>query len=95
MLIFSPNISLAKEFKTNISKHLEISDLGPIKYYLGIEVSRDRPNKVITLSQKGYLLKILEKYNKKGLRPVSTPIEQSVRLEKARTQASIGEIKEF
>ncbi|CAK1367766.1 unnamed protein product [Cercospora beticola] len=50
MLIFSSTISLAKEFKTNISKYLEISDLGPIKHYLGIEVSRDRPNKVITLS---------------------------------------------
>lgn len=95
MLIFSPNISLAKEFKTNISKYLEISNLGPVKHYLGIGVSRDRPNKVITLSQKGYLLKILEKYNKKGLKPISTPIEQGVRLEEARTKASIGEIKEF
>jgi len=50
MLIFSPTLNLAKEFKSNLSKNLEISDLGPVRHYLGIEVSRDRPNKVITLS---------------------------------------------
>ena len=95
MLIFSPTLNLAKEFKSNLSKNLEISDLGPIRYYLGIEVSRDRPNKVITLSQKGYLLKILEKYNKKGLNPVSTPAEQGIRLEKAKIQANLDDIKTF
>ena len=83
MLIFSPTLDLVKQVKSNLSKHLEISDLGEVKHYLGIEVSRDKPNKTITLSQKGYLLKILERYNKSGLNPVSTPIEVGVRLEKA------------
>ena len=95
MLIFSSNKELVRELKDNLSKSLELSDLGDVNYYLGIEVTRNREHKTITLSQKGYLEKILTRFNKRGLNPVSSPIENSLRLEKNKEQATLEDTRLF
>jgi hypothetical protein len=41
---------------------MDISNLEPIKFFLGIEISRNRKERSITLSQKGYIQKILDKF---------------------------------
>jgi hypothetical protein len=41
---------------------MEILNLGPIKFFLKIEISRNRKERSITLSQKGYTQKILDKF---------------------------------
>ena len=95
MLVFAKNKDLIKDLKKALSKDLELSELGDVKYYLGIDISRDRKNKTITLSQKGYLDKILERFNKNGLNPVSTPIEVGIRLEKSTEIASKERTRQF
>ena len=55
-------------------------DLGPISFYLGITVTRDRAKKKITLLQRAYLIKALERF---GLRKANTslvPIKHSIEL---------------
>ena len=54
-----------------------MSDLGPCKYYLGMEVIRDRPNRTLKLSQRGYIEKVLRDFgfwdcNKKHDTPMAT-----------------------
>ena len=49
MLVFAKNKDI-KDLKKALSKDLELSELGDVKYYLGIDISRDRKNKTITLS---------------------------------------------
>ena len=95
MLIFGPKLEDISTLKVNLSKHIEVSDLGEVKYYLGIEVTRDRRNKTIQLSQQGYLEKILDKYNKRGLTPVTTPAEVGIRLEANKEPTNPNETKEF
>ena len=50
-----------------------MKDLGEANFILGIKLWRDRKNKMLGLSQAGYIDKILERFNmqnsKKGLRP--------------------------
>jgi hypothetical protein len=41
---------------------MEVTDLGPIKFFLGIEISRNKKEKSITLSQKEYTQKLLNKF---------------------------------
>ena len=48
-------------------------DLGPISYYLGIKVERDRAARKITLSQQGYLERALAMMNVAQGPAVSTP----------------------
>lgn len=85
MLVFGPKQSLIEDLKRDLSRHVELSDLGPTKFYLGIEIHRDRPTKRLVLSQKRYLNQILDKYNKRGLNPMSSPSEVGVWLAKAST----------
>jgi hypothetical protein len=41
---------------------MEVTDLKLIKFFLGIKVSRNKKEKCITLSQKGYTQKLLNKF---------------------------------
>lgn len=63
--IFSLKLFLGKEF--------EIKDLGSLCYFLSIEVSRFK--KGIFLSQRKYVLDLLQETGLLGCRPCETPIE--------------------
>jgi hypothetical protein len=54
-----------------------MSDLGECSYYLGMEIKRDRRNKTLRLSQKGYLLKILNDFAMMEVKPCATPMDTS------------------
>ncbi|XP_031253909.1 uncharacterized protein LOC116111889 [Pistacia vera] len=55
-----------------------IKDLGPLKYFLGIEVARSLAG--IVISQRKYTLDILEESGMQGYRPCSTPMELNHKL---------------
>jgi len=50
------------------------------KYYLGIEIERDRKSKKIRLTQTAYARTILEKFGMLDCNPAKTPMEQRVQL---------------
>ncbi|RVW96946.1 Retrovirus-related Pol polyprotein from transposon RE1 [Vitis vinifera] len=52
-----------------------MKDLGPLKYFLGIEVSRSSEG--IFLSQRKYALDLLQETGMSGCQPVDTPIEEA------------------
>jgi hypothetical protein len=68
----------------NLKKHLaqefEVKDLGQLKYFLGIEISRGP--KGMFLSQRKYVLDLLKETGMLCCRPAATPIEQNHRLSK-------------
>ena len=81
----------------NLSKTIKIKDLGNISTFLGIEISRDRTNKSISLHQKTYIDKILSKYGykaKDGFKIVS-PIPLGTKIEPFTDKAPEKSIKEF
>lgn len=53
-----------------------IKDLGPLKYFLGIEVAWSA--KGIVLSQRKYMIDILKDCGMEGCRPSSFPMEQNM-----------------
>ena len=55
-----------------------MKDLGPLKYFLGIEVSRS--NKGIVLSQRKYALDLLQETGMSACQPVDTPVEAGLKL---------------
>jgi len=87
LLIFG-KVSLIQQLKKAISAQVEITDLGPISYYLGIEITRDPSNKSITMSQQKYTAEILAKFGKTSLKSVKSPSQLGVRLEKSSLVAS-------
>ena len=57
-----------------------MTDLGPCAYYLGMTVTRDRANRIIRLGQAVYVERVLRENGMWDAKPVSTPMETSVKL---------------
>ena len=53
--VVGTSIYLINKFKTEISKHVEITDLGEIHWILGIEIHRNCEQHAIHLSQHSYI----------------------------------------
>ena len=69
-------------FKADIATRFKISDLGELKWILGMEVTRDRKKRTLTLHQRKYIRDILELFGMSECNPRATPADPSVRLSK-------------
>ena len=57
-----------------------MKDLGAAKKILGMEILRDRVASRLSLSQKGYIEKVLHRFNMQNSKPVTTPLAAHFRL---------------
>ncbi|GJV39047.1 putative RNA-directed DNA polymerase [Tanacetum coccineum] len=76
-----------QEIKKQLDKEFSVKDLGPLKYFLGIEVAKTSDG--LVLSQRKYTLDILKDSGKLGCKPSSFPIEQGLKLDKGENEPSI------
>ncbi|XP_061353225.1 uncharacterized mitochondrial protein AtMg00810-like [Gastrolobium bilobum] len=74
----SNNIDEIRFCKSHLDNLFHIKDLGPLKFFLGLEVACST-NRIV-LNQRKYVLEMLEETGLLGAKPVSTPIEPTVRL---------------
>jgi hypothetical protein len=74
LLIAGSSKEEIQELKNALSNRFQMTDLGPCSYYLGMAVTRDRKNRTIRLSQKGYIEKVLKEFGMSDAKPQSTPM---------------------
>ncbi len=55
-----------------------MTDLGPCKQFLGIQITRDRSIRTIRLSQSDYLKKVLQKHGMEDSKPLATLMEEGL-----------------
>jgi transposase InsO family protein len=68
-----------KDLEEKLFKEFEMKSLGGLKYFLGIEVTRNREG--IYLSQRKYILDLLSETGMLDCKPVDTPMIPNVKLE--------------
>lgn len=78
LIICGPDSKNIVEFKQQMKKSFDMSDLGLLTYYLGLEV-KQKPGE-ITVCQSAYAEKIVEISGMKGCNPADTPMEQHIKL---------------
>ena len=93
MLIAAKSMSEINELKKQLSNEFEMKDLGAAKKILGMEISRDRPSGKVYLSQKGYIDKVLRRFNMHNAKPVSTPLAAHFKLSSALCPKSDADIE--
>ena len=72
--IIGPNPKVIQAFKQEMAKEFRMKDLGELKHILGVEVKRDRRNRVLTLSQGSYVRQVLERYGMSECNPTKLPL---------------------
>lgn len=92
LLITGSSLDTIREFKLGMAKNFEMSDLGKLTYYLGIEVVQHSEG--ITLRQERYAMKILAETGMKDCNATQVPMDPSLKLSKAQDERSVDE-KEY
>ncbi|CAJ2639186.1 unnamed protein product [Trifolium pratense] len=77
MIITGDDIDGICELKLQLAKRFEMKDLGPLRYFLGIEVAYS--HKGYLLSQSKYIANILEQAGLSDTRAVDSPLEMNVK----------------
>eukprot|EP00253_Pinus_taeda_P020570 PITA_20570 len=77
-LLMTWNNESYTSIKKELGKSFEMTDLGYVHYYLGIEVTQHP--KCIFLSQKKYIGDLLNRFGMTECNPLTTPMEQNLKL---------------
>jgi hypothetical protein len=76
---------LVEELKEKLRTRVEVTDLGELRWLLGIEIARDRDARTICLSQHQYIEDIVRRYGCHNERPLSLPMGTNVKLSAAQS----------
>ena len=68
--------------KAAICQQFEMEDNGPIDYFLGMYIKRDRDKRILSISQPKYINDVLVRFGMSDCKPVATPIEPGVKYDK-------------
>jgi len=80
MLIAARDKSLVNKLKAHLSSEFDMKDSGPAKKILEMEINRDLQGGKLFLSQKKYVLKMLDKFGMRDCKTVNTPIAAHFKL---------------
>ena len=82
LILMTKSLEDMDELKSKLSIQFRMKDMGSLHYCLGISVVQDEDKKCIWLHQKQYILSMLQKFGMNEAKPVSTPADNNVRLQK-------------
>jgi hypothetical protein len=74
ILLASNDLGLLHETKQFLSQNFEMKDLGEASYVIGIEIHRHRNQRILKLSQKAYIEKVLKRFRLKNYSTSVAPI---------------------
>lgn len=77
LLIMAESKDQFEAFKRVMEKKFNMTDMGDVKNFLGLQIIRDRNKKTITLAQTAYIQKMLKKYGMDDCASKRTPSSPS------------------
>ncbi|XP_019176341.1 PREDICTED: uncharacterized protein LOC109171741 [Ipomoea nil] len=80
IVVASSDLNLIKQIKVQLNDSFQIKDLGSLKYFLGLEIARQK--KGVAVSQRKYALELLEETGFSDSKPVYSPTVPSHKLSK-------------
>lgn len=82
LMILARNITEMRSVKDSLKLQFKMKDMGELHYYVGVCIVQDVKNKQVFLHQGHYVEKMLEKFGQTEAKPVSTPADLNVKLQK-------------
>ncbi|GJT65884.1 uncharacterized mitochondrial protein-like protein [Tanacetum coccineum] len=87
LFLTETGLELLNEFKKRTVSHFEMSDLGDLTYYIGIEVSQE--NDCVEIKQERYAMKILKEAVMEDCNATLYPKEKHLKLSKAKVEPEV------
>ena len=75
LIVAGSNLKTLSDFKAAISERFQMKDLGDLSWILGMEIRRDRTNRIIEVTQKSYIDVMLQRFGMQDCKPIGTPAE--------------------
>ena len=82
LMLFAQTQEHSDEIKRVFKTEFSIKELGELKYCLGIELTRDRKEKSISMNQRAYIKRLAEQFDVNQCKDVHTPSNESEKLTK-------------
>lgn len=80
ILIAGNSILAIKHLKQKLSREFEMKDLAEVRCFLGLNINRNRADGVMTIDQKQYVMKILQRFGMEDCRPSAIPMDPHLKL---------------
>ncbi|XP_050897809.1 uncharacterized mitochondrial protein AtMg00810-like [Lathyrus oleraceus] len=80
IIFLGNNGQMIEEFKDTMTREFEMTDLGLMRFFLGLEVRQEETR--ILISHEKYAKEILKKYKIESCNPISTPMKPGAKLSK-------------
>ena len=93
ILLIGNDTPMSTIVKIWLSKEFSMKDLGEASFILGIKVYRDRPNRMLGLSQKIYIEEVLKRFSMKNSKRGLIPFRHNIHLSKKMCPSTSEEIK--
>src|SRR5271170_3879551 len=89
ILIAGPSVEACNRVVAELSRKVEVVNKGEVRSFLGFNVVRNYAKHAISISQPGYIDRLLAKYNMTNARSASTPFERGTKLSLATSDDSL------
>jgi hypothetical protein len=93
--VYAANRRIIDTVKQQIMNLFPMKNLGPIKFYLGMKVDKNREKRTIQLTQTAAIDRILDEAKLTNYSPYQTPIEHNLQLERASEPSGIMNQKKY
>lgn len=81
-LLICNDMSTIETVKAEFNKKYKCKDLKEVKSFVGVDISRDRKSGTMSLSSRGFIDKILHRFNMQDSRPCKTPMPEGLQMDK-------------
>ena len=91
LIILASDMTKLMEFKAKLEKEFDMSDLGELHFFLGVQIERNRAARTLTMHQRSYIEDVLSRFGMEECKPLATPLDVKAILVKP----SQEELEEF
>ena len=88
-------MEVLSDVKGWLASQFQMKDLGEVSYVLGIQLIRDRKNKLIAFSQASYIDKILVRFSMHNSKKGNLPSDHGVHLSKEQYPKTTQEVEDL
>ena len=71
LLVIGGDIQLIDKIRSKLMEKLKMTDMGDVSFVLGMQITREREKKTLTISQEEYTKSILERFGVANCKPVT------------------------